>query len=90
MTLTIPTYDYDKRNWKRILTPEEYKLENAAKALRLNGAPDIDPPTEKLLAASSIKKKPTFRIKRLGSKLQSGSLVQELIHKWERKCRKRL
>jgi hypothetical protein len=37
--------------------------------LRLNGGPDYDPALESLLAAaSSTKKKPTFRIKRWGSK----------------------
>jgi hypothetical protein len=67
--------DWEKRQWKRILTPEEMQRENAAKVLRLNGAPDYSPTTERLLAASSSKKKPTVRIKRVGSKLQSGSII---------------
>jgi hypothetical protein len=35
--------------------------------LRLNGGPDYNPEIERLLAASSTKKKPTFKIKRMGS-----------------------
>jgi hypothetical protein len=64
--LNVVTIDRDKRNWKRILTPEEER-EIAAKMLRLNGGPDYNPEIERLLAASSTKKKPTFKIKRMGS-----------------------
>jgi hypothetical protein len=46
--------------------------------LRLNGGPDYDPDIERLLAASSANKKPTFRIKRLGSgKLKGASSLQK-------------
>jgi hypothetical protein len=56
---------------EKIYDPEEQR-ERASKALRLNGAHDYDPAIERLLAASSAKRKPTVRIKRLGSgKLQS-------------------
>ena len=47
--------------------------------LRLNGGPHYDPATERLLAASSTKRKPTVRIKRLGSKLQAGSSLQRQL-----------
>jgi hypothetical protein len=66
--LNVVTIDWEKRNWKRILITEEEK-EIAAKMLRLNGGPDYNPEVERLLAASSsLKRKPTFRIKRLGLK----------------------
>jgi hypothetical protein len=52
--------------------------------LRLNGGPDYDPMTARLLAASSAKRKPTVRIKRIGSKLQSGSTLQRQLLKRER------
>jgi hypothetical protein len=69
---------------QKIYDPEEQR-ERASKALRLNGGPDYDPMTARLLAASSIKKKPTFRIKPLvGSKLQSGSTLQRQLLKRER------
>ena len=47
----------------KIYDPEE-QLERATKALKLNGGPayDYDP---RLLAASSLNRKPTLRIKRL-------------------------
>jgi hypothetical protein len=68
------TIDWEKRNWRRILTPEEER-EIAAKMLRLNGGPDYNPDIERLLAAaSSKKKKPTFRIKTSRSKLKDGSI----------------
>jgi hypothetical protein len=53
-TVHVTEIDWEKRNWKRILTPEEER-ERAAKLLRLNGAPDYDP-------RFSVKTKPTFRI----------------------------
>jgi hypothetical protein len=40
----------------------QQEVERASKVLRLNGGPDYDPATERLLAASSIKKKPTVRV----------------------------
>jgi hypothetical protein len=61
-TVHVTEIDWEKRNWKRILTPEEER-EIAAKMLRLNGGPDYDPAIERLLAASSTKKKPTTMIK---------------------------
>jgi len=45
---------WEKRDWKRIYTPEE-EMERIGKMLRLNGGPDYDPAIERLLAASSIK-----------------------------------
>jgi hypothetical protein len=79
----VTEIDWEKRNWKRILTPEEER-EIAAKMLRLNGGPDYDPAREKLLAASSMKKKPTFRINRFASgKLKGASSLQK-----ERESRK--
>jgi hypothetical protein len=70
-TVHVTEIDWEKSNWKRILTPDEER-EIAA---RLNGGPDYDPAVERLLAASSsTKKKPTFKVKRLGSgKLQGAS-----------------
>ena len=59
------------------MTPEEGQMENAEKVLRLNDAPDYSPTTERLLATSSSKRKPTIRIKRFGSKLQSGSIMED-------------
>ena len=53
--------DWEKRDWKRVYTPEE-EMERVGKMLRLNGGPDYNPGTEKLLAASSLKRKPTIRI----------------------------
>jgi hypothetical protein len=58
--------------------------------LRLNGGPDYDynPATESLLAASSIKKKPTFKIRRLGSgKLKGASYLQKEREKAEKALR---
>jgi hypothetical protein len=73
MVLIVVTIDWEKRNWRRILTPEEER-EIAAKMLRLNGGPDYNPEIERLLAASSVKKKPTFKIRRFGSgKLKGAS-----------------
>jgi hypothetical protein len=43
--------DWAKRDWKRIYTAEE-EMERVGKMLRLNGGPDYDPITERLLAAS--------------------------------------
>ena len=55
--------DWDKRDWKRIYTPEE-EIERASKALRLNGGPVY--PLKLVAASSSVQKqKPTVRIKRL-------------------------
>jgi hypothetical protein len=45
--------------------------------LRLNGGLDYNPTTESLLAASSIKKKPTFKIRRLGSGKLKGAFQNE-------------
>lgn len=47
--------------FKRIPTPEEYELENAYKAPRLNGTPVT--PTKLVAASSSAQTKPTARIK---------------------------
>jgi hypothetical protein len=74
---------------KRIVSPEE-QGRRALKALRLNGdsSPDYNP---RLLAASSTKKKPTIRIKRLsfsgqGIKLKGASS----LHKAKEKAQKAL
>jgi hypothetical protein len=77
-TVHVTEIDWEKRNWKRILTPEEER-EIAAKMLRLNGGPDYDPAIERLQAASSTKKNPTFKIKRLGSgnQLKDASFSKE-------------
>jgi hypothetical protein len=55
--------------------------------VRLSGAPDYSPSMSRLLAASSSKKKPTFKIKRFGSKPQgaSGSVIQGQIYQWKLK-----
>jgi hypothetical protein len=67
--------------------PEEQK-ERASKASRLNGGPGYNPAIERLLAASSTKKKPTFRIKRLGSgKLKAASSLQKEREKAEKALR---
>jgi hypothetical protein len=86
-TVHVTEIDWEKRNWKRILTPEEER-EIAAKMLRLNGGLDYDPAVERLLAAaSSTKKKPTFKIKRLGS----GKLKARFLYfKGKRESRKSL
>jgi hypothetical protein len=82
-TVHVTQIDWEKRNWKRILTPEEER-EIAAKMLRLNGVPDFNPEMERSLAASSANKKPTFKIKRIGSgKLKGASYLQR-----ERESRK--
>jgi hypothetical protein len=62
-TVHVTEMDWKKRNWKRILTPEEER-ETAAKTLKLNGGPDYNPAIERLLEAASLtKKEPTFQIK---------------------------
>lgn len=79
--------DWEKRDWKRIYNPEE-EMERVGKMLRLNGGPDYDPSTERLLAASSKKKKSTFRIKRLGlNSLKSASIIQKEREKAEKALR---
>jgi hypothetical protein len=60
------------------------EMERVDKMLRLNGGPDYDAETERLLAASLAKRKPTVRIKRLGSKLQGGSTLQRQLLETER------
>jgi hypothetical protein len=81
MVLNVVTIDWEKRNWKRILTPEEER-EIAEKMLRLNGGPDYNPDIERLLAASTTKKKPTFRVNRPGLKGASSiSLERERAEK---------
>jgi hypothetical protein len=56
--------------------------------LRLNGGPDYNPDVERLLAASSRKKKPTFKIRRLGSdKLKGASSLQKEREKAEKALR---
>jgi hypothetical protein len=88
-TVHVTEIDWEKRNWRRILTPEEER-EIAAKMLRLNGGPDYDPAIERLLAAaSSTKKKPTFKVKRLGSgnQLKSASYLQKEREKAEKALR---
>lgn len=63
-------------NLEKIYCPEEER-ERALKALRLNGdiSPDYNP---RLLAASSVAKKPTIRIKRLSfSDPDSGIKLKE-------------
>jgi hypothetical protein len=85
----ITKIDWEKRSWKRILTPEEER-EIATKMLRLNGGPDYNPEIEKLLAASSSKKrKPTFKVKRLGSgnQLKGASYLQKEREKAEKALR---
>jgi hypothetical protein len=86
-TVRVTEIDWEKRNWRRILTPEEER-EIAAKMLKLNGGPDYDPEIERLLAASSTKMKPTFRIKRLGlGSLKSASIIQKEREKAEKALR---
>jgi hypothetical protein len=87
-TVHVTEIDWDKKDWKRILTPEEER-EIAAKMLRLNGGPDYYPEIERLLAASSTKKKkPTFKIRRLGSgKLKGASSLQKEREKAEKALR---
>ena len=87
--MNVVTIDWEKRNWERILTPEEER-EIAARMLRLNGGPDYDPAVERLLAsASSTKKKPTFKIKRLGSgyQLKDASSISKEREKAEKALR---
>jgi trans-2-enoyl-CoA reductase len=84
----VTEIDWEKRNWKKILTPEEER-EIGAKMLRLNGGPDYDPEIERLLAAaSSAKKKPTFKVKRLGSdKLKGAFSISKESEKAEKAMR---
>jgi hypothetical protein len=49
-TVHVTEIDWEKRNWKRILTPEEER-EISAKMLRLNSGPDYDPAIERLLTS---------------------------------------
>jgi hypothetical protein len=84
MVLNVVTIDWEKRNWKRILTPEEER-EIAAKMLRLNGGPDYNPEIERLLAAASAaKKKPTFKIRRLGSGKLNGASFSSISKEREK------
>jgi hypothetical protein len=83
-TVHLTEIDWEKRNWIRILTPEE-EGEIAAKMLRLNGGPDYNPEIERLLAASSTKKKPTFRVKRPG--LKGASTISKEREKAEKALR---
>jgi hypothetical protein len=86
-TVHVTEIDWDKKDWKRILTSEEER-EIAAKMLRLNGGPDYNPEIERLLAASSTKKKPTFRIRRLGSdRLKGASFISKEREKAEKALR---
>jgi hypothetical protein len=58
--------------------------------LRLNGGPDYDPDIERLLAATSTKKrKPTFKVKRLGSgnQLKDASSISKEREKAEKVLR---
>jgi hypothetical protein len=86
--LNVVTIDWEKRNWKRILTPEEAR-EIAAKMLRLNGGPDYYPEIDSLLAASSTKRKPTFKIRRFGSgsQLKGASSISKEREKAEKALR---
>jgi hypothetical protein len=69
---------------EKIYDPEEQR-ERAFKALRLNGGPDYNHEIERLLAASSTKKKPTFRVRRFGlGKLKSASYLQKEREKAEK------
>jgi hypothetical protein len=75
----------------KIYCPEEQR-ERAAKALGLNGGTDYEP---RLLAASSMKKKPTIRIKRWsysgpGIKLKGASSIQNQLQKGREKAEKAL
>jgi hypothetical protein len=87
-TVHVTEIDWDKKDSKRILTPEEER-EIAEKMLRLNGGPDYNPEIDRLLAASSTKKKkPTFRIKRLSSdRLKGASSLSEEREKAEKALR---
>lgn len=76
---------------EKIYCPEEQR-ERANKALKLNGVTDYEP---RLLAASSTKKKPTVRIKRLsfsgpGNKLKGASSIQNQLYKEREKAEKAL
>jgi hypothetical protein len=70
-----------------IIDQEEREI--AAKMRRLNGGPDYNPAIERLFAAaSSIKKKPTVRIKRFGSgKLKGVSFISKERKKVEKALR---
>jgi hypothetical protein len=73
----------------KIYCPEEQR-ERAAKALGLNGGTDYEP---RLLAASSMKKKPTIRIKRWsysgpGIKLKGAPPFRTSYKRKERKQKK--
>jgi hypothetical protein len=82
--VNVVEIDWEKRNWTRIYTPDEER-ERAEKMLRLNGAPDYDPDLSRLLAASSTKKQPTFKVKRPGlGKLQGGSIIQRQLLEQDR------
>jgi hypothetical protein len=87
-TVHVTEIDWEKRNWKRILTPEEER-EIAAKMLRLKGGLDYNPEIDRLLvAASSTMKKPTFKIKRFGSgNLKGASYLQKEREKAEKALR---
>jgi hypothetical protein len=89
-TVHVTEIDWEKRNWRRILTPEEER-EIAAKMLRLNGGPDYDPAVERLLAAASStkKKKPAFKIRRsgLGNQQKGASSLQNEREKAEKALR---
>jgi hypothetical protein len=72
--VNIVEIDWEKLNWKRILTPEEER-KRSEKLMRLIGGTSYDP---RLLMASSSKKKPIFRIKRQSSdKLKGASSLKK-------------
>lgn len=56
--------------------------------LRLNGGPDYDPTVERLVAAPSIKKKPTVRIRRLfgSGKLKNAASIPKDREKAKKTC----
>jgi hypothetical protein len=72
--VNVVEIDWEKRNWTRIYTPDEER-ERAEKMRGLNGGPYYNPATERLLAASSKKRKTTFRIKHFSSRLQGASSI---------------
>ena len=57
--MTIPTYDYDQRDWKKIYSPEEANELNRKLGELLTGIP-----ADEIIPSNN---KPTVRIQRTGS-----------------------
>jgi hypothetical protein len=65
--LTVPTYDYDQRHWKKIYGPEE---------LNKIGELLTGIPADEIIASTTTAEKPTVRIQRTDS-LKAASVLHK-------------